>query len=77
MSYLNQRISRLESNIHNGKWVVPDKDGNLPDSFNPNIDGVLRVTISSLREENQKHPIYWKGKPFEAESTKTVTIGGE
>ena len=72
MNALERRLSRIEAVSDGGKWVTIDEHGNLPDDFIPGTDSFIVVTIQGERKQ-----LFWRGKPFEAEFSKTITIGGE
>lgn len=72
MNALERRLSRIEAVSDGGKWVTIDEHGNLPDDFTPGTDSFILVTIQGERKQ-----LFWKGKPFKAEFSKTITIGGE
>lgn len=71
---LKQRLRKLEK-PDEGRWFSPDEDGNLPDDFNPDIDNILTVTITSEDSPEPSKTLYWRGEPLpESENTINVTI---
>lgn len=80
---IQKRLAAIEAKqpARQARWFSPDRDGALPDDFNPERDNLIYHSIVTPGTMEREEPaMTWRGKPFNPDDYPAkinIQIGGD